>query len=176
MVRARVEQLQLFARRQRWGPFRWTAAAAVILAVGGLARMVVSPLRTERRADELVADHLRSVPEVRPAEVSSGDPATVARFFAEHLSFPAVVPSLLGATLLGGRLCKLEGRRVELLFYRLDHRTLSLYVADQPVMPNGCTASGGHHVCARSHHQLALVLVGELPAEHLELLLTSVTF
>lgn len=178
MIRARIERLQLPARR-RWGAGWLGIAAAAILAIAGAAGISVAPPGPAKRAGELVADHLKSVPEVRPAEVSSGDPVTVARFFAEHVSFPAVVPSFPGATLLGGRLCSFDGRRVELLFYRLyrqDGRTLSLYVADQPLMPEGCTGSRGHHVCTRSHEDLVLVLVGELPAKQLQQLLASASF
>jgi hypothetical protein len=48
-----------------------------------------------------------------------------------------VVPTLPGATLLGGRLCKIEERRWNCLHKR-EQRTLSLFVSDRPVTSAGC--------------------------------------
>jgi anti-sigma factor RsiW len=126
-------------------------------------------------ADDLVADHLRSVPDVRPAEIASDDRGAILRFFAGHVPFPAVVPELPGAELLGGRLCQIEGRRVELLFYRREERTLSLFVTDTPSGDANCWETRAHHVCSRSHGRTSMLLVGQLPADELRRLLAEST-
>jgi anti-sigma factor RsiW len=146
------------------------AAAVLVVAVGSTLVMRRSG-HMEQLAEDLIADHLSSVPEVKPAEIASSDRADVVRFFAEHLPFAAVVPELPGTQLLGARLCRIEGRRVELLFYRRENRTLSLFVTDSPVAAGQCWAGRGHHVCSRSDAKLTFLLVGELPADELRRLL-----
>lgn len=170
-VRAHVEALRLNQRpRWRWRSVALAAAAAVVMVIA--ATLVVRRGgHTAQLAEDLIADHLSSVPEVKPAEIASSDRGDVVRFFAEHLPFAAVVPELPGTQLLGARLCRIEGRRVELLFYRRENRTLSLFVTDSPVAAGQCWAARGHHVCSRSDAQLTLLLVGELPADELRRLL-----
>lgn len=171
-VRAHVEALPLW--KPRHGRRRTTllaAAAAVVLVITGVA--IRRDHRTARLADDLVADHLSSVPEVRPAEIASNDRDAIMRFFAEHVPFAAVVPNVPGAELLGARLCRIEGRRVELLFYRRENRTLSLFVSDSPVTTGSCSEARGLHVCSRPAGGLALLLVGELPAGELRRLLNE---
>jgi len=60
-----------------------------------------------------------------PDYTVSDDPEVVARFFEGHVAFPASVPKLPGARLLGGRLCRIEGKLTELLFYELRQEVLS---------------------------------------------------
>jgi anti-sigma factor RsiW len=171
-VRAHIDAMRFSATvpRRPWSALALSAVAVAAAAVFVIAR------RTDhgaRLADELVADHLHSVPDVRPAEIASNDPAEVQRFFADHLPFSAVVPHLPGATLLGARLCKIEDRRVELLFYRHQDRTLSLFVTDAPVAGDRCWVTRDHHVCSRSKGELRLLLVGQLPADELSRLLNE---
>lgn len=171
-IRAHVEALRFDPpKRRAWRTLSVAAAAVAVVVVG------VSLIRRRddamRLADDLVVDHLHSVPEVKPAEIASSDRAEVVRFFADHLPFNAVVPDLPGTELIGARLCQLKGRRVELLFYHRENRTLSLFVTDRPVADAGCTAARGHHVCSRSRGDLTMLLVGELPADELRRLLNE---
>ncbi|MFQ5664863.1 MAG: hypothetical protein ACE5I7_00375 [Candidatus Binatia bacterium] len=171
-VRAHVEALRFGQRPRR--PPRTVALGAAAAALLGLAIVTVVVHRSERAArlaDDLVADHLHSVPDVRPAEIASSDRAEVARFFAHHVPFPAVVPAMPGATLLGGRLCRIESRRVELLFYRREGRTLSLFVTDRPVASDQCWTARAHHVCSWSNARVTMLLVGKLPQDELRRLL-----
>lgn len=127
-------------------------------------------------ADDLVANHLHSVPEVRPAEVTSQDPRVIAAFFAGHLPFEPVVPRLPRANLIDGRLCKLDGRRVQLLFYDHAGHTLSLFVTDRQQPDDGCESARGHSVCRRCEGELTLFLVGALPQAELRSLLVEGSF
>jgi anti-sigma factor RsiW len=174
-VRSHVEALRLASKAPRlWRRCAWAAAVAAAVAGTALWSFRASN-EVDRLADELVADHLHSVPEVRPAEVSSSDPAEIERFFARHLPFAAVVPDLPGAALIGGRLCQIEGRRVELLFYRHEDRTLSLFATDRQLLEEGCHGARGHQVCSRSMGGLTFLLVGELPEDELRRLLLEAT-
>ncbi len=171
-VRAHVEALRLDQRaRRKWRIVAPAAAAAVLVVAVAATLLVRRGSHTAQLAEDLIADHLSSVPDVKPAEIASSDRGDVARFFAEHLPFAAVVPELPGTQLLGARVCRIEGRRVELLFYRRENRTLSLFVTDSPVDGGQCWAARGHHVCSRSNAELTLLLVGELPADELRRLL-----
>ncbi len=174
-VRARVESL----RFEPPGCRAWRGTA--VAAAAALALVVALSLMRGRDgavqlAEDLVVDHLHSVPEVKPAEVASSDRAEVARFFVDHLPFDPVVPELPGTKLLGARLCQLKGRRVELLFYHRENRTLSMFVTDRPVADAGCWATRGHHVCSRSQAGLTMLLVGELSADELRRLLSESSF
>ncbi len=174
-IRAHIEALRFDQpKRGAWRPMTLAAVAALALVVGGVS-FIRSREGAQRLADDLVVDHLHSVPEVKPAEIASSDRAEVVRFFADHLPFNAVVPNLPGTNLLGARLCQVKGRRVELLFYHRENRTLSLFVTDRPVADGGCWAARGHHVCSRSRADLTMLLVGELPADELRRLLDEST-
>jgi len=121
--------------------------------------------------EELVADHLRSAPEVMPAEVASADPTEVRRFFRDKIPFEPVVPRLAAAQLIGGRVCKIEGRKVQLLFYELGERRLSLYISDRPAARRECYSDGEHGVCVERRGRLSLMLVGRAPERQLRALL-----
>lgn len=176
-VRAHVESLALRARRS----LRFGTAVRWLLAVGLLsaAALYVAVRRGPegpgaQLAQELVADHLNSVPEAMPAEVTTEDPAEAVRFFSDRVPFKPIAPRLEGAGLIGGRLCKIHGRRVQLLFYRA-HRdeTISLFVSDQDLGGSGCRESRGLQVCSRRAGGLALLAVGSGRAGDLRRLLDS---
>lgn len=171
-VRARLNALRFKTPRRVRLTGALTVAAVVALA---LAASLYIKARDGRMpplsADQLVADHLRSVAE--PAEIASDDPNEVARFFAGRLSFAPVVPRLVGSALKGGRLCTLAGRRSELLFYDLNGETVSLFVANRGLAAPGCEASLGHQVCERRVGDVLLMLVGTQPAERLNRLLAE---
>ena len=171
-VRAHVESFRFGSSGLRITSHR--RLAAVALAVGLLAAAAYAVRSYKSRAnllgDELVSDYLRSLPEVRPVEVASNDPREVARFFSGKTPFNPVVPALPSASLLGGRLCTVAGRRVELLFYThgASRRTFSIFVCDHPVGDLGCREHHGHHVCGRRFGNLTILAVGEIPGHALE--------
>jgi anti-sigma factor RsiW len=174
-VRARVEALRFRRRRVRaTRVVAWlmTVAAGIVIAAAFYMRGGMSPHDV---TEELVADHLRSVPEVMPAEVASQNPDDVRHFFHERVSFPPVTPLLPGARLMGGRLCRINGARSQLLFYQVRGRTLSLFVSPTPLGTEQCEAARGNYVCGRRIGNLALTLVGDLPADTLRQLLADAT-
>jgi len=172
-IRARIDVLRFGQRaRPRWRMVALTVgpvAAAVVAVWGGLT--VRNDTQAARLADELVMDHLHSVPEVRPAEIASSDRNEIMQFFVDHLPFRPLVPDVPGTQLIGARLCQIGALRVELLFYQREARTLSLFVTDQPIASDRCWSAHDHHVCGRSIAQVSMLLVGQLPADELRRLL-----
>lgn len=153
-------------------------AVAVGLVVGGL---VVGPdgvstddQETGEWAETFVSDHVRSRPAAKPMDVSSNDPATVQRFFAPKVSFQPVAPEVEGAELVGGRDCTLKGDRVQLLFYRVEDRILSLFVSDDLEAPATCRRREDHTVCVDDRGHLRLMMVGQEPADRLRGRLASI--
>ncbi len=179
-VRAHVESLAFRGSGSvRLGTaVRWLLAAGLVS--GAVLYVALRPGLEgpgAQLAQELVADHLHSVPEAMPAEVTTEDPAEAVRFFSDRVPFKPVAPRLEGARLIGGRLCKIQGRRVQLLFYRAHpSETISLFVSDQDLGGSGCRVSRGLHVCSRRSVGLALLAVGSGPAEDLRRLLDSAEF
>jgi len=180
-VRVHVESLVFRGRRS--GRLRLVLQAALAAGVLLAAWAYVSGRHgaegpTAKLAEELAADHLHSVPEAMPAEVATEDPAEVIRFFSGRLPFTPVAPRLEGAHLIGARLCKIEGRRVQLLFYRDDSDvTLSLFVGDHGLSAgSGCRETRGLRVCSRTLDGLSLHVVGAAPRDHLRRMLERAAY
>ena len=171
-VQARVAALrfELVRRRSLAGAL---AALAIVAAVLTFALYLRAGGTREDHlsADQLAADHLRSVAE--PAEIASNDPDAVARFFTTRVTFPPIVPRLAGSRLKGGRLCLLAGTRSELLFYEMNGETVSLFVGNRGLAAPGCEASHGLQVCERRVGDVSLMLVGAQPPERLARLLAE---
>ncbi|PYQ22112.1 MAG: hypothetical protein DMF81_13305 [Acidobacteria bacterium] len=165
-VRARVESLRFAHRTSR---MRILAAvlAAVALGAAGLFLARRSQAPTLTLTEELVSDHLRSVPDAMPAEVTSDDPQQVIAFFAGRVPFSPVAPVFPASRLVGGRLCQIDGRLVQLLFYDAKGEKLSLFVSGGDLGEPGCREARGHHVCTRRIGGRSLALVGKVPAEEL---------
>lgn len=180
-VRARVEALRLALRFGRAGfsfarkPVR--IAGVVLLLAAILAAVAVRNAQSPgaRLARELVSDHLRWQADVASAEVASDDPQRVIRFFEGRVPFTPIAPHLPDARLTGGRLCKIEGRRAQLLFYTCGRQALSVFVLDRDPGDGRCRESRGRHVCSRQLGSLTVLAVGEIPGQTLEQLLREAT-
>jgi len=165
-VRARVESLR-FAHRASRARVLAAVVAAAALGAAGLLLGRRPPAPTLTLTEELVSDHLRSVPDAMPAEVTSADPREVIAFFAGRVPFSPVAPVFPASRLVGGRLCQIDGRLVQLLFYDAKGEKLSLFVSGGELGEPGCREARGHHVCTRRVGGRSLVLVGKVPAEEL---------
>jgi len=136
------------------------AALAVALGVGYYFGDLDDAQLQSDWEELLVRDHLRSQPAAKPMDVTGEDPAAAVRYFRDKVEFSPVVPRVPRARLMGGRLCKLAGEHVELLFYRHEGEVLSLFVARNLRAPELCRSSKGHSVCVRSKGDLRLMMVG----------------
>jgi anti-sigma factor RsiW len=179
-VRARVEALR-FRSAGFWAAPYKGRLLAVAAGVGLLAAAPFAIRSHQNPAlpfgEELVSDYLHSLPEVRPAEVASNDPREVIRFFSGKTPFAPVVPTFPAAQLVGGRLCNVGGRRVELLFYTHgeSRQSVALFVCDHAVADTGCREYRGHPVCSRRFGNLTILAIGEVPGHILEQILRETT-
>lgn len=179
-VRAHVEALVYRGP----GSARSRLARSTALAAGLLVTTaaLVAAWRAHHRpssqlAEEVAADHLHSLPEAMPAEVVTDDPGGVIRFFSGRVPFPPVAPRLPGARLIGGRLCKIRDRRVQLLFYRSGtDATVSLFVSDRALGPDGCREARGLQVCSKRAAPLTLLAVAGGEAHEIRSLLEGASF
>ncbi len=176
-VRARVESLRFgkaadsIARKPVWMMGVALLLVAILTAVA--VRNAQSP--GARLATDLVSDHLRWQADPAPAQVASDDPQRVKTFFEGRVPFTPIAPHLPDARLTGGRLCKIEGRRAQLLFYTCGRQTLSIFVLDRDPGDGRCRESRGRHVCSRRIGELTVLAVGEIPGQTLERLLREAT-
>lgn len=80
-------------------------------------------------ASRLAEDHLRNIPEA--VQVSSSEPKIIEEWFRDKVDFAVLVPELMNAKLIGGRLCHLDNNRIALLFYEKEGKPISLFVMDE---------------------------------------------
>lgn len=79
-------------------------------------------------ASRLVEDHFKNIP--GDVQILSSNPATVKEWFRGKVDFVVNVPKLRYARFIGGRLCQIEGKRLALLFYEKDGKSLSVFAMD----------------------------------------------
>ena len=79
-------------------------------------------------ASLLAQDHITNIPEA--AQILSSEPISVEDWFRGKVDFMVKVPELRGATLRGGRLCRIKNHRIALLFYEKDKKPISLFIMD----------------------------------------------
>lgn len=85
-------------------------------------------VKTQEIASILIDDHAHSLPVV--TEIASSDTGVVQTWFQERLGFAFHLPPLRDPSLLGGRLCNLQGRRAALVLYRHPQSKVSLFILD----------------------------------------------
>ncbi len=173
-VRARVHALSLRkSSRARRIPVSVLFVAACAALALFLARATHRDRPPAQLLAELISDHAKYVPRGMPAEIASEDPAQIRSFFEGRVRFSPAVPRLPGARLIGGRLCRLGGEPVQLLFYLYQRQglPLSLYVTALDLPAGKCHARGKLRACVEKKAPLAFILVGEVPESELRELL-----
>ena len=126
-VRAVLRDAEKEAGGRREPYWRWAAIAASILLVASVAWNIVQlrPRAMEDRiAENIFADHIRSLIGTHLMDVVSTDQHTVKPWFAGKLDFSPIVRDLdaEGFPLAGGRIEYISGRRVAaLVYYRRKH-------------------------------------------------------
>lgn len=117
--------------KARW----WTRAAAAVLliAVGSVGTLLVTPRRTGMADSEsaaLVDRHVRALMAQHPIEVTSSERHTVKPWFAGRVDFSPPVPALdsLGILLIGGRVDTVETAPAAVLAYRKRLHLVGVFV------------------------------------------------
>ena len=154
-----------------WFWFALPAAALALLLIGfGLFRSFNSD--RNRIADEVVADHVRSLLATHLVDVASSDQHTVKPWFNGKVDFAPEVQdfSAEGFPLIGGRLDYLDGKTVVALVYRRNQHPINLLIApasgkrDSP--PSGLSRRG-YNIIHWTHEGMDYWAVSDLNAADL---------
>ncbi|HET9451061.1 MAG TPA: hypothetical protein VFO83_09280, partial [Aggregicoccus sp.] len=165
------------ARRPRWalpGRQRLSAAAAALLLSFGLLWTGWPRGFNEALAADLERHHLRAFSRAKPCEFESSDPAAVRAWALAQTGEAVEVPRVPGATLLGARRCRLNGRITISLQYRYGNHALTLFAppADSSAAAQGlafaqqgprCTQGPvGERICVAARGEDVTIAVSEL--------------
>lgn len=170
--RVRAAVLGALALRRRTMARRLAIAAMLVLVAAGgvLARR---PALGSALVAELELQHLKAFAHGRPCEFESSEPAAVTTWLSANVAMPVPVPQLPGATLLGARRCKLDGRPAVALVYRVEGRGLTVFVPSEGSSAGDAAAafaggstrctSGrlGERICAASRGARSALAVGD---------------
>jgi anti-sigma factor RsiW len=111
-----------FRKRRRRRSAGLAFAGGLVLAAAAI--VVALPIIRERRVmAALIGDHVGiTVTREEPFHVTSGDAATLERWFTGKIDFPLHIPQIPNAKLVGARLCDIVGKEIPLASYELGTR------------------------------------------------------
>jgi len=153
-----------------WMPFAIGAACALLL-------LVVAISQTTRGlhnmiADEVVANHVRSLLAAHLVDVASSNQHTVKPWFDGKLDFAPEVRDLAtnGFPLVGGRLDYLDGKTVAALVYERNKHPINLFIVPasttRPNEPSALTRRG-YNLIHWTNSEMDYWAVSDLNAEEL---------
>jgi len=121
-------------------PSRWRFVRRQAVILGLLVFLLVGLLsaalwlrsrhieKSEQLASILVDDHARY--QSTTTEVTSSEPEVINSWFRDRVRFSVQPPRLPDSSLVGGRLCNLQGRPAALISYRKPQSAISLFILD----------------------------------------------
>jgi mycothiol system anti-sigma-R factor len=110
---------------------RWAAKVLPMAAAAGvLGTLIFSRVSFTPVAADVIAKHSKRL----PLEVA-GDPAAIAKWYADKLDFRFQPPPLAKAALQGGRLSSVGDHQAAYLVYDLNHHKVSVFVFDASDLP-----------------------------------------
>jgi anti-sigma factor RsiW len=108
-----------------------TGAACVLLLFGAVLFQTARTSENNAIADQVIANHVRSLLATHLLDVASSDQHTVKPWFEGKIDFAPAVTDFAsqGFPLIGGRLDYLNGRTVAVLVYQRNKHPINLFVA-----------------------------------------------
>lgn len=105
-----------------------TVAASIIIVVMA-GYMYSTYVKNPSILNKIVGDHIQFLPSPG-MQISSSNPAEIMAWFRGRVDFSVNIPDL-SADLKGGRLCRIDKKRLALLFYELNNSQISLFITDE---------------------------------------------
>jgi anti-sigma factor RsiW len=168
--------------RSRFVWRHWMTSAASIIAVAGIAWLVV-PQRARISSEdvlveELTADHVRSLMGNHLTDVASTDQHTVKPWFATRVDFSPEVRDLTdrGFPLIGGRLDYAGGRQISSVVFQRRSHVINLFTwpsTRDATAPSRPLKSRGFNVIRWSRAGLEYAAVSDVDATELAKFVTE---
>ena len=172
-VRAALQR-EAKASRQTLSPWLMFATGAAFAAVilGFALFQTTRAARTNAIADQVVANHVRSLLAAHLVDVTSSDQHTVKPWFDGKTDFAPVVHDLSanGFPLVGGRLDYLDGKTVAALVYQRKKHLINLFITPAQTNRNASptvTTKRGYNVLSWANDGMNYWAVSDLNATEL---------
>jgi len=155
--------------RQTLSPWLMFATGAAFAAVilGFVLFQTTRLARSDAIADQVVANHVRSLLAAQLVDVVSSDQHTVKPWFDGKIDFAPEVRDLSasGFPLVGGRLDYLDGKTVAALVYKRNKHPINLFITPAPTSRSTSptvTTRRGYNVLAWTNNGLKYWAVSDL--------------
>ena len=162
------------ATRQTLSPWLMFATGAAFAAVilGFALFQTTRATRTDAIADQVVANHVRSLLAVQLVDVVSSDQHTVKPWFDGKIDFAPEVRDLSanGFPLVGGRLDYLDGKTVAALVYQRNKHPINLFITPETTSRNTSPTvitRRGYNVFSWTNNGMKYWAVSDLNADEL---------
>jgi anti-sigma factor RsiW len=149
-IRAAIRREERAARQgfSWFGP--WVAGAACTLLLVSLVLLQLNRAARNSVADEVIANHVRSLLATHLVDVASSDQHTVKPWFNGKVDFAPEVRDFAneGFPLVGGRLDYFDGKSAVALVYRRNQHPINVFVtpanSETEATPSAVTRRGYH--------------------------------
>jgi len=162
-----------------WLSFALGSACAVLL-LGFVFSQSYRGISRNAIADQVVADHVRSLLATHLVDVPSSDQHTVKPWFDGKVDFAPEVHDFAtqGFPLVGGRLDYLDGKTVVALVYRRHQHPINLFISPAPGrsdLSQEAMARRGYNLIHWTRSEMSYWAVSDLNAEELGQFASHVT-
>jgi anti-sigma factor RsiW len=133
-IRAALRREAKSGREIPWPWLAFAASTACAIAFAGLALFQSTRASRNNIADQVIANHIRSLLATHLLDVPSSDQHTVKPWFHGKIDFAPPVRDLSkdGFPLVGGRLDYLDGKAAVALVYQRNKHPINLFITPAP--------------------------------------------
>jgi len=172
-IRAGLGRETVTERQTSWPSLSLALGTACALLLVGL--VIFQANRTSRNsiADQVVADHIRSLLATHLVDIPSSDQHTVKPWFNGKVDFAPEVRDFAaeGFPLVGGRLDYLDGRTVVALVYRRNKHPINLLISPAPGQADaspGALARRGYNLVRWTRREMNYWAVSDVNSTELQ--------